>query len=306
MDIDGVFAGGGIRGIALAGAAAAAMESGCSFRRVAGTSAGALVASLVAAGYDGDELRQAVCKADWPALLDPMPWTRIPGVGKHISLMLHHGMYRGKALEKRWGRLLAAKGVRTFGDLEPGSLKVVTTDITHQSGVVLPEGLKQYGIEPMDFSVARAVHMSAAVPFVYVPVRLSHRDAAGEVVLMSDGSMASRFPLEVLQPSEERPIVGFRLADDDATHEHVPIRGPIALAIAVIGSGMGARETLPRLALEPGRVVTVPAERDVLDFDITPEEARQLFDAGKAAAADWFATNNPETPSVPLTDRPDS
>ncbi len=123
---------------------------------------------------------------------------------------------------------------------------------------------------------------------------------------MSDGAMASRFPLEVLQPSEGRPIVGFRLSDDDGTHEHVPIRGPIALAIAVIGSGMGARETLPRLALEPGRVVTVPAERDVLDFDITPQEARQLFDAGRVAAAEWFATNNPETPSVPLSDRPES
>ncbi len=224
MDIDGVFQGGGIRGTALAGAAAAALDAGYAFRRAAGTSAGAIVASLVAAGYDGDELREAVCKADWPPLLDPMPWTRIPGIGKHISLMLHHGMYRGRMLEERWGRLLAAKGVRTFGDLSPGSLKLVATDITHQSGAVL----------------------------------------------MSDGAMASRFPLEVLQPSEGRPIVGFRLSDDDATHEHVPIRGPIALAIAVIGSGMGARETLPCLALEPSRVVTVPAERDVLDFDITP------------------------------------
>ncbi|MEE8490763.1 MAG: patatin-like phospholipase family protein [Acidimicrobiia bacterium] len=302
MDIDGVFEGGGIRGIALAGAAAAAMDAGYAFRRAAGTSAGAMVASLVAAGYEADELREAVCKADWPALLDPMPWTRIPGIGKHISLMLHHGMYRGKMLEERWGRLLAAKGVRTFGDLSPGSLKLVATDITHQSGVVLPEDLRQYGIDPMGFSVARAVHMSAAVPFVYVPVRLPHRNADGEVVLMSDGAMASRFPLEVLQPSEGRPIVGFRLSDDDATHEYAPIRGPIALAIAVIGSGMGARETLPRLALEPGRVVTVPAERDVLDFDITPQEARQFFDAGRVAAAEWFVTNNPETPSVPLSD----
>ena len=80
MDIDGVFEGGGIRGIALAGAAGAAMDAGYAFRRSAGTSAGAMVASLVAAGYDGDALREAVCKADWPALLDPMPWTSIPGI----------------------------------------------------------------------------------------------------------------------------------------------------------------------------------------------------------------------------------
>ncbi len=52
MDIDGVFEGGGIRAIALAGAAVAAMDAGYPFRRAAGTSAGAMVASLVAAGYD--------------------------------------------------------------------------------------------------------------------------------------------------------------------------------------------------------------------------------------------------------------
>ncbi len=304
VEIDGVFEGGGIRGIALAGAAAAAMDAGYTFRRLAGTSAGAMVASLLAAEYDGDELREAVCRADWPALLDPMPWTRIPGVGKHISLFLHRGMYRSKTLERRWGRLLTAKGVRSFGDLKPGRLRIVATDITHQSGVVLPEGLSRYGIDPLRFSVARAVRMSAAVPFIYTPVRLPHRDTDGDVVLMSDGALASRFPLEVLQPSEGRPIVGFRLADDNGMHEHAPIRGPIALAVAVIGSGMGARESLPRLALEPGRVVTVPAERDALDFNITGEEARDLFDVGRGAAAEWFAANNPETPGMPLSSRP--
>ena len=47
----GVFEGGGIKGIALAGAAAAAMETGYVFDAVVGTSAGALVGSLIVAGY---------------------------------------------------------------------------------------------------------------------------------------------------------------------------------------------------------------------------------------------------------------
>ena len=45
----GVFAGGGIKGIALAGAAAAAMDHGFRFERIVGTSSGALVASLIIA-----------------------------------------------------------------------------------------------------------------------------------------------------------------------------------------------------------------------------------------------------------------
>ena len=58
----GVFEGGGIKGIALAGAAAAAMEAGFRFEGVVGTSAGALVGSLVAAGYTSNELRERVCR----------------------------------------------------------------------------------------------------------------------------------------------------------------------------------------------------------------------------------------------------
>jgi NTE family protein len=42
--VHGVFAGGGIKGIALAGAAAGAMDCGYRFDRVVGTSSGAMVA----------------------------------------------------------------------------------------------------------------------------------------------------------------------------------------------------------------------------------------------------------------------
>jgi predicted acylesterase/phospholipase RssA len=50
LPITGVFEGGGVRGVALAGAAAAALDHGFRFARAVGTSAGALVGSLVAAG----------------------------------------------------------------------------------------------------------------------------------------------------------------------------------------------------------------------------------------------------------------
>lgn len=57
--ITGVFEGGGVKGIALAGAAAAAMDDGYVFEQTVGTSAGAMVASLVAAGFGPGELRHA-------------------------------------------------------------------------------------------------------------------------------------------------------------------------------------------------------------------------------------------------------
>ncbi len=55
--IDVVFEGGGARGIALNGAIATLHEAGFTFGRVVGTSAGAIAATLAAAGYTGAELR---------------------------------------------------------------------------------------------------------------------------------------------------------------------------------------------------------------------------------------------------------
>lgn len=56
---DLVLQGGGVKGIALAGAVSVMMRT-YRFPRVAGTSAGAILASLLAAGYNGDEVRAAM------------------------------------------------------------------------------------------------------------------------------------------------------------------------------------------------------------------------------------------------------
>ncbi|WP_397351465.1 patatin-like phospholipase family protein [Paenibacillus larvae] len=46
MKINGVFEGGGVKGIALAGAVSAVMDKGITFHQVAGTSSGSIVAWL--------------------------------------------------------------------------------------------------------------------------------------------------------------------------------------------------------------------------------------------------------------------
>ncbi|MGG3920846.1 patatin-like phospholipase family protein, partial [Geobacillus thermodenitrificans] len=51
MDIDIVFSGGGVKGFALIGAYEAIEEKGLRWKRLAGTSAGAMLAALLAAGY---------------------------------------------------------------------------------------------------------------------------------------------------------------------------------------------------------------------------------------------------------------
>ncbi len=57
MFADLVLEGGSVKGIALVGAISVLEEHGYEFRRVAGTSAGAIVGSLVAANAPGRETR---------------------------------------------------------------------------------------------------------------------------------------------------------------------------------------------------------------------------------------------------------
>ena len=286
--VNGVFSGGGIKGVALAGAAAGVMDSGYRFDHVVGTSAGALVASLVAAGYGVDDLEAAVRWVPWPELINWLPVTKVPFVGKALAMAIHKAQCSGEGLERTWEVLLQAKGVRTFGDIPPNTLRIVTTDITHQRGVVLPDHLPEYGIDPSTFPIARAVRMSAAVPFLMRPVRVRNEET-GDVSLFSDGALTANFPVRVARWSPIWPVVGFQFLDP-SEHPHLHVRGPASLARAVIGAGIRAAEIITSHA-DDVLIGRLKVDRDPLDFNLSPDEASELFDAGRRAATAYLNDN---------------
>ncbi len=82
---DLVLQGGGVKGLALAGAVTRMMDT-YRFPRVAGTSAGAIVASLLAAGYDQAGIRTAMSDLNYRRVPDRrLP---IPLVGPAFDLLL--------------------------------------------------------------------------------------------------------------------------------------------------------------------------------------------------------------------------
>jgi NTE family protein len=85
---DAVFEGGGVKGIGLVGAVAATEELNYEFCNVAGTSAGAIVAALVAAGYRASELRHIMQGLDYAEFKDKGLLDHIPVFGKVFSLGL--------------------------------------------------------------------------------------------------------------------------------------------------------------------------------------------------------------------------
>jgi NTE family protein len=273
----GVFEGGGVRGIALAGAAAAAIDKGYEFDRLVGTSAGAIVSSLLAAGYDSSELRDAVVGVDWPMLVGHKS-----GLRKNLAMVRRLGFHSGKRLERVLRGLLGRKGVRHFGDIPHQSLRVVATDLNHGRGIVFPDALSSLGYDPSGFSVAKAVLMSASVPFVFQPVRIIDR-VSGEELLMADGAMTARFPAQLV--TRDGSAIGFRLRFPTESHHHKTINGPVSLATAVIGAGITAREDLPPVCGPLTQTAKIVVDQDSLDFDVAPARALGLFDVGYSAAS---------------------
>src|SRR6266571_70272 len=70
MDADLVLEGGGVKGIGLVGALKVFGDAGYRFRRVAGTSAGAIVGSLTAAGVPPEQLQRIMRELDYRKFQD--------------------------------------------------------------------------------------------------------------------------------------------------------------------------------------------------------------------------------------------
>src|SRR4051794_21735282 len=94
--VDLVFEGGGVKGIGLVGALSVLEERGYQPRHTAGASAGAIVATLYAAGYTAAELHEIMQTLDYNQFEDETWEDRIPVAGAALSLITELGVYKGE------------------------------------------------------------------------------------------------------------------------------------------------------------------------------------------------------------------
>src|SRR5215207_5887574 len=104
---DGVFEGGGVKGIAFAGAVAAAEEEAGvrEWVNLAGTSAGAVVAALLAVGYDSAGLRKILADAQYRRFADYGFGGRIIGGG--LNALRSRSLAPGRYFKDWLGERLA-------------------------------------------------------------------------------------------------------------------------------------------------------------------------------------------------------
>jgi len=312
LPVDLVLEGGGVKGIALAGALAVLEERGYEAQNLAGASAGAIVAVLYAAGYSAEELHQELKAVPFSSFLDEGLEDKLGVIGKGYSVLTDHGIYEGtKFLE--WMRgMLERRNVTRFADLahpehaghpEYGyRVQVIVSDLTARRMLVLPRDAEDgLGVPPDDLDVADAVRMSMSIPIFFEPVRWKYGGGGKEHVLV-DGGMLSNFPVFLFDSDGEPewPTFGLLLGAQpprETVAERVPevetSAGPIRELITYLQSLVGTMlEAHDRLYLEEAdyaRTINIPTLGvGTTEFELTEARAEALFQSGRQAAAHFL------------------
>lgn len=319
IDAIGVFAGGGAKGIAHVGAYFAAIGRGIKFKYVAGTSAGSIVAALVAAGYSPQEIYnpetgKGLLEKDFIEVLGPLKWKGLSALAKGrwfalvrvwhwpvvayslMVLFFCKGVFDATLLEPIFNDWLLAKldpkdetkRLVKFSDLP--NLKIVGTSLLSKGAIVF------CAADTPEFSVAKAIAASISIPFVFRPMKVKRPAILGidkpvpydvdDVIV--DGGMVSNFPTWVFDGVRGRDwdISTFAFCfKSETTGEVKSWYRYIRRLLSVTISGEAILETR-----QVDNLFLVPIDVSVgtLDFDANTKQKSTLFSEGQECSLAAF------------------
>lgn len=312
-EADGVFRGGGVKGLALAGALCGFAEHPTkpvhTWKNVAGASAGAIIACYLATGQTSDQMLELMKNTHFDSFADfPLRNKLLGGA----NLIYSHGMARGRAFERWFDDVLEGAtfaNVRkptTNGGAPAWSLKLIAVDVTTRALLVLPDDLVNYKwpkkstlIDPDEFKISRAARMSMSIPYFFKPIELEHKD--GHKTLIVDGGTLSNFPVWLFDV-------------DPAVTGHPPLRPTFGFTLKGgrgLGGGMnGLRRVTPwgvrfgsdifhtaqeawdtRFVSHSTRVRTLAvdaADVATTEFNLSPARQELLIENGRRAAKEFL------------------
>jgi NTE family protein len=199
-----VFEGAGIRGIAYAGALQELEKTSVisGVQRTGGNSAGALIAALIATGYNAAEITALIEKTNMRKLADG--GGLFPG-GMH-RMKNNYGYYKGEKLRGLVGELINAKTGKedlTFRELHQLHLQNPAYKDLYITGTnVSRQCLTVFSHETFpEMEIRNAVRISVSIPVFFAAVRMND---SGEVLsgkstephsIMIDGGLHANYPV---------------------------------------------------------------------------------------------------------------
>lgn len=216
-----VFEGGGIRGIAFGGALKFMEEHNLTkqIKRIAGSSAGSIVAGAVAVGYTGEEIIELLKVTDFETFKDG-------GMFALKRLFWDYGYYKGDIFKQWYGKVIQKKTGNpntTFKQVYEnfGKELVITGSCLNKS----TSTYFHYTNYP-DMKIVDAVRISMSIPMVFQAVELD-----GDIYV--DGGLFNNYPIWIFDTPDmgnygqltdadiaKSKTLGFKLATDTEREDY--------------------------------------------------------------------------------------
>ncbi|MBI3872833.1 MAG: patatin-like phospholipase family protein [candidate division Zixibacteria bacterium] len=292
-------AGGGARGLAHIGVLRALEENHIGVDLICGTSMGAIIGGLYAAGIGPDSLETIVRAINWRDLLANTPSRASLLLSQKektddwfVSLPLHglrpqwpNGATSGQRLYNFLSSLTEDATYRSGSDFDslPVRFRAVATDLVTGERVVLADG-----------ELASAMRASTAFPLAIAPLREGNR-------LLADGGLVDPLPVQLADSLSDGPVVAINTTSGLAAAGQ--LRDPYMLA-----NQATSVMTAPRLsaALAEADFVCVPALGTVtnVDFGAVDTIIAIGYEAGQVLARQILAnTHQDHDPAIQGTER---
>lgn len=270
-----VMKGGGIKGLAYVGALEE-LQKHYTFNWFIGTSAGAIAAVLLAAGYTVGELKDILYKKDFRDFLDAKwyerPWNFVTQGGIHPAYKFTD-----------WIDDLLAQKLKSRTRVRLKDLKYRVTIYASRRD---EDALIFDSDDPktQDTPAAHAVRCSMSIPFIFTP---QMRD--GMRVL--DGGMRHNYPIDILLSGHpDQDFVGLYLGPE--TYEGRA--KPASLIGDLLSIWTEARDDKALRQYGHKTVVIDPRPIGTVDFGLDDEEKDFLLAAGRAAARKFLSGQDNE------------
>ncbi len=312
-----VFEGGGVKGIAYAGAVKVLEDKGylTEIRRVAGTSAGAITATLLSVGVASQDVAGILSGTNFRTFMDDS----FGLLRDSKRLLSEYGWFKGDAFSKWIKRQLHAFADNP--DLDFAGLKQLADSNPEQYRELYVVGCNLSTQLPQVFSAAkspampiwRAVRISMSIPLFFASVRLNDE-------VFVDGGVTWNYPIGLFDdekfkpapgaamtpayPTRYRPshvynkeTLGFRVdTKDEIKSQKDSWRAPpkdvesiYDYAKVLIGLLMAAANKGHLHQDDWDRTVFIDALGvKTTDFDLTDGQAQKLIDSGRDGAEKYF------------------
>ena len=217
MKLGLALSGGGIRGIAHAGALKALEDSGIKIDVIGGTSSGAMISSLYAIGYSPYYIYM-LFKRYSKNLVGISNIPIISGIKKFAAskMLKNIGEKTGRIIEEEYNRLAEKKNIKNISDIKSMPLVIPTVDVGSSKEYIftnkVPDIIENKEKYITDIPLGKAVRASSSFPGVFSPCEFKNYK-------FLDGGILNNIPvIEVKKQGADKVIaINFKADDIDET-----------------------------------------------------------------------------------------